>query len=816
MKISYNWLQQYIDIDIPISKLSEMLTNIGLEVEGLEEYSPVKGGLEGFVIGEVKTCLKHRNATNLSLTTVDIGEREVLNIVCGAANVEAGQKVVVATVGTTVYSDESHFRIKKSKIRGEESHGMICAEDELGLGKGHDGIMVLDADAKPGLAAKDYFNIQKDYIFEIGLTPNRIDAASHFGVARDVAAYLLQDHKVNLQKPDVSKFKIDNKTRPVDVIVENNEACHRYSGITISNISVNESPEWLQTHLKAIGLKPINNVVDITNFVMHELGQPLHAFDLEKVKGDTIIVKTLADGTEFITLDEEKRKLSTQDLMICNKEKGMCIAGVFGGIDSGVTKSTKGIFLESAYFNPVSVRKTARRHVLNTDSSFRFERGTDPNITVYALKRAAMLITELTGGEISSDIVDLYPEPVKPFKVSLSFDNLDRLIGKHIEPDNVKQILKSLDIEITAEKDKVLKLLVPPYRVDVQREADVVEEILRIYGYNFIPVSKHVNSTITHYKKPDGHSLKNTISDMLSSIGFNEAMTNSLSKADYYNNLESFPASNLVHIFNPLSKDLNIMRQTLLFGGLETIAYNINRKNSSLKLYEFGNCYFKEDKQNHDPLHKYSQQQHIAIFISGNKFEQTWNQQEKESTFFEMKSYIHLILTRLGINEKSVQVEEFSNDIFNVGLRYLYNHKQIAEFGMVNSDRLKAFEIEQEVYYADINWDSMQKSLKANNINFSELPKYPKVRRDLAMIIDENIKFADISRIAYKTEKKLLRDVSIFDVYKGKNIPDGKKSYAVSFIIQDITKTLNEKYISKIMGKLASNLERELGAEIRK
>lgn len=816
MKVSYNWLQQYLNINLPPARLSEILTNIGLEVENLEEYNPIKGGLEGFVVGEVKTCTKHPNAKNLSLTTVDVGSNENLNIVCGAPNVAAGQKVVVATIGTTVYVGDNHIKIKKSKIRGEESHGMICAEDELGIGTGHEGIMVLEDDAKPGLLAKDYFNIQTDYIFEIGLTPNRIDAASHFGVARDLAAYLSQDHKVDLHKPSVSKFKIDNRSRPVSIHIENEEACHRYSGITISNIEVKESPEWLSTHLKAIGLKPINNVVDITNFVMLELGQPLHAFDLEKVKGDKIVVKTLKEGTSFVSLDEINRKLSADDLMICNAEEGMCIAGVFGGIDSGVTESTKSIFLESAYFNPVWVRKTARRHGLNTDSSFRFERGTDPNITVFALQRAALLIKELAGGEITSDVVDHYPEPVKPFKVTLTYKNLDRLTGNSIERGLIKQILTSLDIEITSDREEGLKLLVPPYRVDVQRECDVIEEILRIYGYNFIETSKHVNSTITHYKKPDEHKLKNTISDMLSSNGFNEAMTNSLSKAAYYENLSSYLAEQLVTIHNPLSSDLNVMRQSLLFGGLETIAYNINRKSSNLKLYEFGNCYFKSDNQDHDPLRKYSQQQHLAMFISGNKFDQTWNQQEEESSFFELKAYIHIVLSRLGLNEKAIVTEEFSNDIFNIALHLTYNQKLIAEYGMVNPKLLNQFEIEQEVFYADIRWDAIVKGLKGKHINFSELPKFPAVRRDLAMILDNKVKFDDIRNIAMKTEKKLLREVNIFDVYQGKNIPEGKKSYAISFILQDMTQTLNDKYINRIMDKLAKNFEKELGAEIRK
>ena len=816
MKISYNWLKHYLDINLTPSKLSEILTNIGLEVESMEEYNPIKGGLEGFVVGEVLTCVNHPNAKRLSLTTVDVGENTVLDIVCGAPNVAAGQKVVVATVGTTVYSDEGSFRIKKSKIRGEESNGMICAEDELGLGSGHEGILVLDKEVKPGILAKDYFNVQTDFVFEIGLTPNRIDAASHFGVARDLVAYLSQDHKIDLKKPDVSRFKIDHKNHPVSVEVQATEACPRYSGLTITGLEIKESPEWLQTGLKSIGLTPINNVVDITNYVLHELGQPLHAFDLDKVSGNKIIVRTEKDGTPFTTLDEVDRKLSDRDLMICNEDRGMCMAGVFGGIDSGVTENTKGIFLESACFDPVWIRKTARRHGLNTDASFRFERGTDPNITIYALKRAALLIKELAGGEVSSEIVDIYAERVKPFRVTLTYKNLDRLIGNTLHRENVKQILRALDIEITSDREEGLKLLVPPYRVDVQRECDVIEEILRIYGYNFVEMSDHVNSNITHFNRPDEPKLKNTISDMLSSNGFNEAMNNSLSKADYYEGLESLPESRLVNIFNPLSKDLNVMRQTLLFGGLETVAYNINRKNQNLKLYEFGNCYFKEDKDSHDPLRKYTQKQKLAIFLSGNKFEQSWNQPAKESTFFELKSFVSLILSRLGIDKKAIVVEDISNDIFNVALQYTYNQKVIVQFGMVNSKLLKLFDIDQEVYYADIDWEALVKGLKANTIHFEELPKYPGVRRDLAMILNENVRFSEIQQLARKVEKKLLKDVSIFDVYQGENIPEGKKSYAVSFVLQDSTKTLNDKYINRIMNSLANSFERELGAEIRK
>ena len=817
MKISYKWLKNYIDIDIEPAKLSEILTNIGLEVEGVSIFESIKGGLKGFVIGRVITCEKHSNANSLSVTSVDVGEANVLNIVCGAPNVAAGQTVVVAPVGTTIYTNDDSFKLKKTKIRGELSEGMICAEDELGLGKGHDGILVIEDDIKAGLPAKDYFKISDDVIFDIGLTPNRVDGASHYGVARDLAAYLSQDHKVNLEKPSVSKFKVDNENRNIDILVENEEACHRYSGITISDIEVKESPDWLKNYLLSIELKPINNIVDITNYVLHEIGQPLHAFDADYIKGNKVIVKTLPKGTSFITLDEEERKLDANDLMICNESEGMCIAGVFGGAKSGVTETTKNIFLESAYFNPVYVRKTARRHGLNTDASYRFERGTDPNITVYALKRAALLIKELAGGTISSNIIDIYPEPVKNFKIDISYANINRLIGNDIDKESIKHILKSLEIKISKEDEHGLTVLVPPYRVDVKREADIIEEILRIYGYNFVSITGHVNSTITHSPKPDENKLRNVVADLLSNNGFNEIMANSLTKASYYDDNNIYKSERLVRIFNPLSQDLNSMRQSLLYGGLEAIAHNINRKNNNLSLYEFGKCYFyNEDVDNDNPVKKYFEEQHISLFLTGNKNTESWNTKEEEISFYDLKSNIELLLNRLGFKMSKIESEEFSNDIFSLALRLKYNNRTISEYGMVSAKQLKTTGISQEVFYADLYWDNIFHSLKKHKVQFEELAKFPSVKRDLALIVDKKVKFEDIRKLASIAEKKLIRKISIFDVFDGKNIPEGKKSYAVSFIIQDMTKTLNDKYIDRIMNKLIKTYEKELGAEIRK
>lgn len=815
MKISYNWLKNYINTDLSAEEVSRILTDTGLEVEGIEHFESVKGGLEGLVIGQVTSCEKHPNADKLTVTTVDVGNGTELPIVCGAPNVSEGQKVVVATEDTTLYFGDEKIKIKKTKMRGEASEGMICAEDEIGLGTSHDGIMVLDNSAKIGIPAKEYFNIETDTVFEIGLTPNRIDGASHIGTARDLAAYLSQTKKTELIKPSVDNFKVDNNNLPIEIIVEDKEACPRYTGVTVTNVNVKISPEWLQNRLKAIGLKPINNLVDISNFVLHETGQPLHFFDADIIEGNKVIIKTLPRGTLFTTLDEEKRELSSDDLMICDEKNGMCIAGVFGGIKSGVTENTKNVFIESAHFNSVYVRKTAKRHDLHTDASFRFERGSDPNITVYALKRAALLMKEIAGGEISSEIVDIYPDPVADYKVDLTFKNLKRLIGKEIEKEKVKNILESLDIKIVKEDDEKLSLEVPTYRVDVLREADVIEEVLRIYGYNNVEISEHVNSSLSYSPKPDKEKIQNTISDILSAKGFNEIMCNSLTKADYYNNLESYKPANLVKIFNPLSIDLNVMRQTLLFGGLESIMYNQNRRNPDLKLYEFGNCYYLKNSESENLLKKYNEEQHLAIFITGNKTEENWITKVEPTSFFLLKTYVENILEKLGFDLNQLESEEVSSDIFAEGLSYQYNKNQLVNFGILNKKLIKAFDIDTRVYFAEFYWDSVLKLSAKNSIRYTEIPKYPEVRRDLALLLNKEVKFADIKELAYKSERKFLKKVSLFDVFEGEKLGVNKKSYAVSFILQDENKTLTDKQIDKIMNSFIRVFEKELGAQIR-
>jgi len=817
MKISYNWLKNYIETDIELQELEHILTDIGLEVEGVENYQSVEGGLEGLVIGKVLTCEKHPGADKLSKTTVDVGSGEPLPIVCGAPNVAAGQTVVVATVGTTLYSDEGSFKIKKSKIRGEASEGMICAEDELGLGESHDGIMVLPNELEAGLVASEHFNVENDIIFEIGLTPNRIDAASHYGVARDVAAYLVNNNKsAKLNMPSVEEFKTDNNNNVIDIEIENKEACSRYTGVTISNIEVKESPEWLKNRINAIGLKPINNVVDVTNYVLHELGHPLHAFDADKITGKKVVVKPLSAKTKFTTLDEEERELSSEDLMICNTEEGMCIAGVFGGLHSGVSNETKNIFLESAYFNPVWVRKTARRHILNTDSSFRFERGADINITVTALKRAAMLIKELAGGEISSDVIDIYPTPVENNQVNVTFKNIQRLIGKHIEENLIKSILISLDIIIKEETEEGLLLEIPSYRVDVTREADVIEEILRIYGYNNVEISNKVNSTLTYSDKPEKENLVNTVSDMLSNNGFNEIMCNSLTKAAYFENSNVFNAENTVQIFNPLSNDLSGMRQSLLFGGLESVSHNINRQNADLKLYEFGKIYsFDKEKGTENPLKAYHEEERYSIFVCGQKAETNWNTPGQESSFYELKSYTDRVLQRLGFNLNKFTFEYVNNDVYAEGMVYKLNGNTVAELGILNRKLTKQFEIKVPVYFADIHWTWIMKQVKKHKVLYTEISKFPEVRRDLALLIDSNVNFKQIQEIAFKAEKKLLKRINLFDVYEGDKLPEGKKSYAVAFYLQDETKTLNDKTIDKTMKRFIATFERELGAQLR-
>lgn len=808
MKISYNWLKQFVKIDWTPEQTGELLTDLGLEVEGIEAYQSVKGGLEGIVVGEVLTCIQHSNADKLKVTTVDIGGDSPLQIVCGAPNVAVGQKVPVATIGTTLYSDEGEaWTIKKGKIRGEESHGMICAEDELGLGNSHDGILVLDKSIPVGTLAADVFEIENDHVFEIGLTPNRADAMSHFGVARDLkAGFLQKDITLELITPSVSAFHIENRLLKIDVDVKNKELAPRYCGVTISGIKVESSPTWLQHRLKAIGLSPINNIVDATNYVLHDLGQPLHAFDAVKISGSKIEVKTVKAGTTFTTLDGVERILSDEDLMICDAEKPMCIAGVFGGIHSGVSESTTSIFLESAYFNPVSIRKSAKRHGLNTDASFRFERGIDPNMTELALKRAALLIQEIAGGEISCDIIDFYPKKIEDFQVRLSFENTKKLIGEEIPKDIIKRILTSLEIKINNVTETGLGLTVPAYRNDVQREADIIEEILRVYGYNNINTTEKLNASISGSSKFEDHKIQNIVGNQLVSQGFFEISANSLTTPSYITLSDQLKDEHNVTILNPLSNDLSVLRQSLLFSGLEAVSYNINRKRLDLKLFEFGKTY-------HSFNGNREEQKHLTLFSTGNQNSDSWLSSNKKSDFFYLKGSIYSILERLGISR--FQESPISNDLFSEGLTLGLGKMKLVNFGLVKKSVLKHFDIAQEVVFADFNWDAILDIVKRNKIAFKAIPKYPEVRRDFALLLDDSVSFNDIHTIANKTERQLLKNVSLFDVYQGKNLPQGKKSYAVSFTLQDENKTLTDKQIDKIMNSLQANFEKELGAELR-
>lgn len=808
MKISYNWLKQFIKTDWTPEQTSELLTDLGLEVEGLDTYQSVKGGLEGIVVGEVLTCIQHPNADRLKVTTVNIDNQTPIQIVCGAPNVAAGQKVPVASVGTTLYTEEGEaWTIKKGKIRGEESHGMICAEDELGLGKSHDGIMVLDADTKVGTPAAELFSIENDQVFEIGLTPNRADAMSHFGTARDLKAGL-QHKDINLEliTPSVSAFHVDNRTLKIDVDVVNKELAPRYCGVTISGVKVGESPAWIQHRLKAIGLSPINNIVDTTNYVLHELGQPLHAFDAAKISGNKIEVKTVKAGTKFTTLDGIDRKLHPEDLMICDAEKPLCIAGVFGGIDSGVSETTTSIFLESAYFNPVSVRKTAKRYALNTDASFRFERGIDPNITQYALKRAALLIQEIAGGEITSDISDSYPNKVEDFQVFLTFDKVTKLIGQEIPRETIKSILTSLDIKVNNVTETGLGLTVPAFRNDVQREADVIEEILRVYGYNNIETTTKLNASISHSSRFEDHKLQNVIGNQLAAQGFFEIMANSLTNPNYVALTEQLKEEHNIIMLNPLSNDLSAMRQSLLFSGLEAISHNINRRQSDLKFFEFGKTY-------HNYNETREEYKHLTLFSTGNKNKESWNIETSKGDFFFLKGTITTLFERLGINRLTATPTKV--DVFSEGIQLSQGKLSLVNFGMVKKSILKHFDISQDVLFADFNWDNILEIAKRNKIKFTPIPKYPEVRRDFALLLDDTVTFESIYTIAKQTEKQLLKEVNLFDVYQGKNLPKGKKSYAVSFTIQDENKTLTDKQIDKIMNKLQTKFEKQLGAELR-
>ncbi len=818
MNISYNWLKDYINLDLSPAEVAATLTQLGLETGSVDEVESIKGGLKGIIVGEVITCRKHPNSDHLSITTVNIGGEENLPIVCGAPNVAAGQKVLVATVGTVLYNGDEKYTIQKSKIRSEVSMGMICAEDEIGLGHDHSGIMVLNQDAKPGTPASDFFNIQSDFVLEVDLTPNRIDSASHIGVARDLAAWLSQKDTIKFTRPDIDSFKIDNQELTISISVENSEACHRYSGLTISGITVKESPDWLKNRLRAIGQNPINNVVDITNYLLNETGQPLHAFDAGEIKGGKVIVKTLTAGTKFVTLDGVERELSDKDLMICNADEAMCIGGVFGGLQSGVKESTTQIFLESACFNPVFIRKTARRHGLNTDASFRFERGVDPNGTLYALKRAALLIKEVAGGTISSEVIDIIADPsiLKYFPVQVTWSNISRLIGKEIPRETIKNILLSLEILIIEETSEGLTLSVPPYRVDVKREADIIEEILRIYGYNNVEPGKTIKSSIQLAPHPDKMMLQNLISEMLTARGFNEIMSNSLTKSAYYDHLESYKPENTVQLFNPLSSDLNGMRQTLLFGGLEAINRNSNFRNADLRLYEFGNVYhYSGIKTNGHPVKNYSEEEHIGIWITGKKEADNWKEKAEPSSFFTLKANVANILARLGIREENCSIETISNDLFSEGLEYRFNNVIIGQIGFLSSKVLKNMDIHADVFYGDLRWTAIVKSVKNHKASYTPLLKYPEVRRDLALLLDKNVQFSTIKALAFKAERQILRSVNIFDVYEGVNLPEGKKSYAVSFILQDEEKTLNDKQIEKTMNRLISVYEREAGAQIR-
>jgi len=815
MKISYNWLKQYIPLDLAPEKVSDILTNIGLEVEGLETFQSVRGGLEGVVIGEVLTCDKHPNADKLTLCKVNLGADETVQIVCGANNVEAGQKVPVATVGTTLYPDETGFTLKKTKIRGELSMGMICAEDELGLGTSHEGIMVLDPSAVPGSPAAEYFKIENDSVFEIGLTPNRIDGASHLGVARDLVAYLKQTSSIEMNRPSLEEFKTDNSELTIPIEVDEPAGCKRYSGLTIKGLSVKESPGWLQNRLRSIGLTPINNVVDITNFVLQETGQPLHAFDAAEIKGSKVIVRTMPPGTTFVTLDEQERKLLDTDLMICNTEEGMCIAGVFGGIKSGVSESTTDIFLESACFDPVYVRKTAKHHMLNTDASFRFERGSDPNMTVWALKRAAMLIKEIAGGSISSEVIDVYPEPVEDFRVEISFAHVNRLIGNELDPANIRSILESLEIVVEKEDEIGMVLRVPPYRVDVQREADVIEEILRIYGFNRVEIGSGLRSTLSYSEKPDKEKVINMTSDLLTAHGFYEMKSNSLTRASYYDSDEK-QDQGAVRLFNPLSQDLAVMRKNLLYGGLEAIAYNINRKNPDLKLYEFGSCYYQDpDAEGENILNRFDEQLRMGIFLSGHSLAGNWVQKAEASSYYILKSHVESILVKLGIDPFSLETQGSENPDYSEGQVYLVKGTALVEFGLIQASMLKKFDIDQQVYAAEFNWDLVLKILTNHKILFSPLPRFQVVVRDFSMILDKQVTFESLRKLAFKTERKLLKNVTLFDVYDGEKIEKGKKSYALSFTLLDENKTLTDKQIDKAMMGLARAYEKEFAAIIR-
>ena len=820
MEISYKWLKEYVDFDLTPQETADALTSCGLEVDALEEVQTIKGGLKGLYVGKVLTCELHPNSDHLHITTVDLGKAEPQQIVCGAPNVAAGQKVIVADLGCVLYDGDKEFVIKKSKLRGVESLGMICAEDEIGVGTSHDGIIVLPEDAPVGQPAAEYYHLESDWIIEIDITANRSDALSHWGVARDLYAWLKRNgHTTSLHRPDCSEFAVDNHDLPIDVEIENTEACKRYACVSISGCEVKESPEWLQNKLKVIGLRPINNIVDITNYVMMAYGQPMHCFDADMVKGSKIVVRTQPEGTKFVTLDGEEHTLGEHDLSICNAEEPMCIAGIFGGKGSGTYDTTKNVVLESAYFHPTWIRKSARRHGLSTDASYRFERGIDPNGTIYALKQAAILCKQLAGGKVSMEIKDVYPNPINDARVQLDFEYVDRLIGKNIGNDMIRSIVESLDMKIVSETETGLELDVPAYRVDVQRPCDVVEDILRIYGYNNVEIPTQLKSSLTIPSDIDkAYHRQNVIGEQLVGCGFREILNNSLTKTAYYTELNKYTEETTVKVMNPLSNDLGVMRQSLLFGGLESISRNINHKMPNLRFFEFGNCYHysPEKKNDEDPIKAYTEEMHLGMWTTGKRVEGSWAHADEKASFYELKAYVMNIFTRLGVNPGIVVTETSDNNIFGKALALkARSGKVLCEMGTVCHKLLKKMDIDQDVFYADINWDNVMRAIKKNEVLYHDISKFPSVSRDLALLIDKSVEFEQIEQIARQTEKKLLKSVELFDVYEGKNLPEGKKSYAVNFILQDETKTLNDKQIEAIMTKLINNLKQKLNAELR-
>ena len=820
MNISYKWLKEYVDFDLTPQEVCDALTSEGLEVDALEEVQSIRGGLKGLYVGKVLTCEAHPNSDHLHVTTVDLGKGEPQQIVCGAPNVAAGQKVIVADLGCVLYDGDNEFQIKKSKLRGVESLGMICAEDEIGVGTSHDGIIVLPEDAPVGQPAAEYYNLESDWLIEVDITANRADALSHWGVARDLYAWLVQNgYKTSLHRPSDEAFAVDNHDLPIDVVIENTEACKRYACVSITDCEVKESPDWLKNKLNAIGLRPINNIVDITNYVMMAYGQPLHCFDADMVTGHKIVVKTMPEGTPFVTLDGEEHKLSDRDLAICNAEEPMCIAGVFGGKGSGTYETTRNVVLESAYFHPTWIRKSARRHGLSTDSSFRFERGIDPNGTIYALKQAALLCKELAGGKVSMEIKDIYPEPLPNFNVDLKYDYVHQLIGKEIPHDTIKSIVTSLEMVIKAENAEGLQLEVPAYRVDVQRPCDVVEDILRVYGYNNVEMPEQLKSSLVIKGEEDQkHKLENLVGEQLVGAGFNEILNNSLTKAAYYEDLNCYPKDRLVSIVNPLSSDLNVMRQSILFGGLESIAHNANRKNPNLKFFEFGNTYqhFNEKADAENPMKAYSEESHLGLCVTGKRVEGSWAHPDEQSSFYELKAYVINVLNRIGLPMGAVVFKESENNIFSKGITVENRGgKVLVEMGVVARNLQKKFDIDNEVYFADLYWNQLTKAVRKQKVGFKEISKYPAVSRDLALLLDKSVEFASVEQIAYNAERKLLKKVELFDVYEGKNLPEGKKSYAVNFILQDEQKTLNDKAIDAVMQKIIQNLKKQLNAELR-